>query len=137
MYSHYNVTLRCDGDDSDDENNDSPRSMVFVFTCKSDPTVHKPHYWPCEKTSEGTANLKLGAEKCNEQNGVVVATGPAGRNNAAPTYSVAAHRTLIALRCAKNHRPFNSISDDDYRTEVQMLRPGMVLPHPSTVGRDI
>lgn len=57
--------------------------------------------------------------------------------SAALTYSVAAHRALIALRCAKNHRPFNSILDDDYQTEVEMLRPGTILPHPITISRDI
>ena len=65
------VTLQHDSDNDNDKINDSPCSMVFVFTCKSDPTQHKPHYWPHEKTSEGTANLKLGAEKCDERNGVV------------------------------------------------------------------
>jgi hypothetical protein len=113
--------------------------MVFVFTCKSDPTQHKPHHRPCKKTSEGTANLKLGAEKCDEQNGVVaVAMEPDGNGVAsALTYSVAAHRTLISLHCAKNQWPFNSILDDDYQMEVQMLRPGTVLPHLATVSHDI
>ncbi|KAF8958351.1 hypothetical protein BDZ97DRAFT_1668734, partial [Flammula alnicola] len=52
-------------------------------------------------------------------------------------YSQAAHRALIALRCAKNSRPFNIVDDEDYRTEVQMLRPGTTLPRPKTVSRDI
>ena len=113
--------------------------MVFVFTCKSDPTQNKPHHRPCKKTSEGTANLKLGAEKCDKRNGVVaVAMKPDGNGVAsAPTYSVAAHHALISLRCAKNQWPFNSILDDDYQMEVQMLRLGTVLPHPATVSHDI
>jgi len=134
VYSHYNVTLRRDFDDDDE---DSPSTMFFVFTCKTDLARHKPHLRPREKTSEGTANLKLGAEKCDERNGVVGAASALDTGSIAPTYSVAAHRALIALRCAKNHRPFNSILDEDYQTEVQMLRPGTVLPHPITVSRDI
>ena len=55
----------------------------------------------------------------------------------APPYSEAAHRALIGLRCAKSHRPFNSVLDDDYQTEVQMLRPGTKIPHPMTVSRDV
>jgi hypothetical protein len=134
VYSHYNVTLRRD---VDDDNEESPLAMFFVFTCKTDPAQHKPHFRPREKTSEGTANLKLGAEKCNERNGLVGAALVLDDRSTAPAYSVAAHRALIALRCAKNHRPFNSILDEDYQMEVQMLRPGTILPHPITVSRDI
>jgi len=52
-------------------------------------------------------------------------------------YSAAAHHTLIAMWCAKNHCPFNSVLDEDYQTEVEMLRPGTILPGPQTVSRDI
>lgn len=52
-------------------------------------------------------------------------------------YSPAAHRALIALRCAKNNRPFNAVLDEDYQDEIRMLRPGTVLPSPITVSRDI
>ena len=31
----------------------------------------------------------------------------------------------------------NEILDDDYRTEVDMLRPGTVVPHPATIQRDL
>ncbi|KAF8234103.1 hypothetical protein L208DRAFT_1061181, partial [Tricholoma matsutake] len=52
-------------------------------------------------------------------------------------YSEVAHHALIALRCAKNHQPFNSVLDEDYQTEVQMLQPGMKVPHPMTVSWDV
>jgi hypothetical protein len=52
-------------------------------------------------------------------------------------YSEAAHHALIALRCAKNARPINSVLDDDYKHEVEMLRPGTKIPHPMTVQRDL
>ncbi|KAF8223266.1 hypothetical protein L208DRAFT_1017635, partial [Tricholoma matsutake] len=39
--------------------------------------------------------------------------------------------------CAKNHCPFNSVLDDDYQAEVEMLRPRMIIPSPQTVSRDI
>lgn len=136
VYSHYDVTLRRDVDDDNDR---SPSCMVFIFTCKTDPVRHKAHYRPHEKTSEGTANLKIGADKCNERNGVVATSVPngTGADTGILIYSVAAHRALIALRCAKNHRPFNSVLDEDYQMEVQMLRPGTVLPHPITISRDV
>jgi hypothetical protein len=56
---------------------------------------------------------------------------------AAIPYTEAAHCALIALRCAKNHHPFNSVLDEDYQAEVDMLCPGTKLPHPATVSRDI
>jgi hypothetical protein len=31
----------------------------------------------------------------------------------------------------------NEILDDDYQTEVEMLRPGTVVPHPTTIQRDL
>jgi hypothetical protein len=52
-------------------------------------------------------------------------------------YSEAAHHALIALRCAKNARPINSVLDDDYKHEVEMLRPGTKIPHPMTVQWDL
>ncbi|KAF8960345.1 hypothetical protein BDZ97DRAFT_1604568, partial [Flammula alnicola] len=53
------------------------------------------------------------------------------------SYSEAAHCALIALRCAKNARPINSVLDEDYKLEVEMLRPGTKLPSPMTVQRDL
>ncbi|KAF8239894.1 hypothetical protein L208DRAFT_1060614, partial [Tricholoma matsutake] len=52
-------------------------------------------------------------------------------------YSEAAHRALIALCCAKNHQPFNSVLDEDYQTEVQMFQPGTKVPHPMTISWDV
>ncbi|KIJ58078.1 hypothetical protein HYDPIDRAFT_59895, partial [Hydnomerulius pinastri MD-312] len=52
-------------------------------------------------------------------------------------YSKAAHQVIIALRCATHQRPFNMVNDKYYKMEVQMLRPGTELPHPTTVSKDI
>ncbi|KIK75066.1 hypothetical protein PAXRUDRAFT_90816, partial [Paxillus rubicundulus Ve08.2h10] len=49
----------------------------------------------------------------------------------------AAHRAVIALRCATHQRPFNMVNDKYYKIEIQMLCPGTELPHPTTVSRDI
>jgi hypothetical protein len=86
------------------------------------------------KSSDGTSNLQMGITKCIERNGGKI---PAKISENTITYSKAAHRALIALRCAKNHRPFNSILDSEYLQEVEMLRPGTILPHPITISRDI
>ncbi|KIM37134.1 hypothetical protein M413DRAFT_423594, partial [Hebeloma cylindrosporum] len=52
-------------------------------------------------------------------------------------YSESGHRVLIAMRCAKQSRPINSVLDEDYLREVEMLRPGTKVPHPTTVQRDL
>ncbi|KAF8985715.1 hypothetical protein BDQ17DRAFT_1260059, partial [Cyathus striatus] len=39
--------------------------------------------------------------------------------------------------CTKNYCPFNSVLDEEYQMEVEMLRPGTKIPHPITVSHDI
>lgn len=46
------------------------------------------------------------------------------------------HRALIAMRCARYHRPFDMVNDEEYRKEVELLRPGTVLPSASNLSRD-
>jgi hypothetical protein len=82
----------------------------------SHPTLH---VCPCMSIGHGMKNLQEGVQSCDKRLGVaagVVSVQPAGE-----PYTPAGHRTLIALRCAKNHRPFNSVLDDDYQAEVEML----------------
>ena len=52
-------------------------------------------------------------------------------------YTPETHHALIALHSAKHSHPINSILDDDYHIEVEMLCPGTVLPHPTTVQCDL
>lgn len=114
--------------------NGSPKLLVFVFKCKTDPSRHCPHHRPRMKTAEGTKNLQTGIAACNGRFGI---DPPSVGSSNSPAYSPAAHRALIALRCAKNCRPFNSVLDEYYQQEVQMLRPGTTIPHAITVSRDI
>jgi hypothetical protein len=129
IYDHYDVSLRRDHDQDGD-----PLELVFVFTCRQYPDTHT-HTRGRGKTSEGTSNLQLGVSQCQKRQGTP--PKPTGTTLVVPPYSEAAHRALIALRCAKHHRSFNSVLDDDYQVEVEMLRPGTRLPHPSTVSRDL
>ncbi|KDQ17360.1 hypothetical protein BOTBODRAFT_106061, partial [Botryobasidium botryosum FD-172 SS1] len=41
---------------------------------------------------------------------------------------------VLALRCATSKQPFNMVKDPYYEIEVEMLRPGTVIPHPSTIS---
>src|SRR5438876_10306416 len=104
--------------------------LLFVFTYKTHQNEHKPHFRPRSKTGEGTSNLQSGIGQCYERRGENRLGMDKRARTAAVPYSEVAHHALIALRCAKNHRPFNSVLDEDYQTEVDMLRPGTKLPHP-------
>lgn len=84
------------------------------------------------KTSDGTTKFLKDVRKCEEKQGI--SQPPA---TSSIPYSADNHRALIALRCAKHARPINEILDDNYRAEVDMLRPGTVVPHPTTIQRDL
>lgn len=131
-YKHFDISLR-----RDLNSDGTPHEILFVFTCKTNPEGHKPHFRPCKKTGEGTSNLQSGITQCFERRGENRPGSAVVGHAATVTYTEAAHRALIALRCAKNHRPFNFVLDEDYQAEVNMLRPGTKLPHPATVSRDI
>jgi hypothetical protein len=82
--------------------------------------------------------MKKSALKCDTARGVVlpsdVSTSALGTEL---QYSEAAHRAVIALRCATSHRPFNVVNDKYYKVEVELLRPGTKIPAPRTVSEDI
>ncbi|TRM65130.1 hypothetical protein BD626DRAFT_364393, partial [Schizophyllum amplum] len=83
------------------------------------------------KTPDGTNQLLRTNRECDKRRGVLPLTDDA------PPYSYAAHRTLIALRCASSHRAFELVRDPFYIQEVQLLRPGVKIPSPKTVSRDV
>ena len=125
-YQHYNVSLQriVEG---------GLRHIQFMFKCKFDETKHEPHKHLWIQTGDGTTNLQKSVSVCNALRGVA---SPA--MVATPTfYTPAAHRTIIAMRSATSNRPFNAISDKYYKMEVEMLRPGTVIPHLTTVLQDI
>lgn len=86
-------------------------------------------------TGHGTKNFQDGVKACNKRVGTTSSTTLVV--NVHEPYSAAAHHTLIAMCCAKNHRLFNSVLDEDYQAEVHMLCPGTILPSPQTVSHDI
>jgi hypothetical protein len=121
-YQHYNVCIVEGG----------LRHIQFVFKCKFDETKHKPHKRLQMKTGDGTTNLLKSALVCDALWGVAT---PA--TVATPTsYTPATHLTVITMRSATN-RPFNTVTNKYYKMEVKMLRPGTVIPHPTTVSQDI
>jgi hypothetical protein len=84
-------------------------------------------------THDGTSNLRKDINACLKKQGINIETS----SSPVIPYSEHAHRALIALRVAKNGRPVNFVTDEDYICEVQMLRPGTKIPHPTTVQCDL
>ncbi|KAH8104903.1 hypothetical protein DFH11DRAFT_1506471 [Phellopilus nigrolimitatus] len=88
-------------------------------------------------TKYGTTNLLNGACKCDSERGFDSLRDTHTLQVVAPRYSHAAHRALMALRSASDNRPFHALADKHYLMEVEMLRPGTIVPSPSTTSRDI
>ncbi|KAF9037431.1 hypothetical protein BDP27DRAFT_1190478, partial [Rhodocollybia butyracea] len=85
-------------------------------------------------TSNGTNTLLTKARACDTGRGISVSQGPSSPLHL--QYSPAAHRAVIVLKCASSFRPFNSVNDRWYKVEVEMLRPGTLLPSAATLSRD-
>jgi hypothetical protein len=130
VYSHYNITLR---------RQLRNKKMYFVFTCRHKNHEHEPLERARNKTSDGTTNLSNSSKKCDRERGVSAGTSASTRpiSAGALPYSVAAHRTILALWCATSHRPFNIVNDKYLKTLTEFLRPGTKVPLPRTVSLDI
>ncbi|KAJ7018633.1 hypothetical protein C8F04DRAFT_934065, partial [Mycena alexandri] len=92
------------------------------------------------QASQGTGNLAKTKKSCEEQRGAVGDTNKGAQQDlhrSVSSYTPARHRALIALRCASSHRPFNTVRDEFYLEEVEMLRPGTKVPSPATISRDV
>ncbi|KAG9083718.1 hypothetical protein FS749_005814 [Ceratobasidium sp. UAMH 11750] len=129
-YQHYNIYL-----DRMLNEHGKPKQLVFRFECKYGHSSHLPQFRERSKTGNGTRNLRDTAQTCNTRWGVTQTS--TSKSKFFPSYSEARHRVLIALRCAQNKRTFNSVADNLYQQEAELLRPGTVLPSPMTVSRDM
>ena len=130
VYNHFDITL-CHGMDAMGR----PRILSFVFSCKVDPAHHPANIRAQMSTGYGTKNIQDGVKACDKR--VCIVTNTTMVESTGQPYSPAAHHTLIAMQCAKNHRPFNSVLDEGYQAEVEMLHPGTILPGPQTVSCDM
>ena len=129
VYDHYDVTLQRNLTETQ-----QPFSMTIVFTCKTHPHHHTSVRTRLRgKTGDGTSNLQKDVDICLRKQGC----DHVKPTSSAIPYTEAGHRALIALRCAKNACPINSVLDEDYRLEVEMLRPGTKLPRAMSVQRDM
>ncbi|QRV77423.1 hAT family dimerization protein [Ceratobasidium sp. AG-Ba] len=129
-YQHYKVYLERRRDEQG-----NPKLLMYRFECKYGYPTHLPQYRERMKTGNGTRNLQDTAETCNARWGVT--QNSQSNSTFFNGYSEARHRVLIALRCAQNKRAFNLVSDPLYQQEVEMLRPGTILPSLMTVSQDM
>jgi len=129
VYDHYTVSL-----ERHVTVDNLPSHLHFIFTCRTHPENHtEPQSRARQKSGHGTTTLAKDVTMCQKKQGI----NHAKSTSAVIPYSEAYYRALIALRCAKQARPINMVLDEDYRMEAVMLRPGIVVPHPTTVHHDL
>ncbi|KAF8587558.1 hypothetical protein K439DRAFT_1337798, partial [Ramaria rubella] len=94
-------------------------------------------------SNSGTSNLEHGIDASNNRCGIKKGStsetigSQQTMHQAVSKYSPYQHCALIALCCAKDNRPFESVKDAFYLAEVELLHPGTKLPDPKTVSRDV
>jgi hypothetical protein len=136
VYSHYKVLLERITTPTGD-----PKKLRFLFTCRFDPKEHQQRR-DRMATSQGTTNLRRTNEQCCKRRKVAGTSGSAANaqqdlHNSISRYTPIQHRAIIALRCASSHCPFQIVADPYYKKEVELLRPGTVIPSPLTVSKDL
>ncbi|QRW12433.1 hAT family dimerization protein [Ceratobasidium sp. AG-Ba] len=129
VYDHYNVALERHFDGLGE-----PNKLVLRFDCQFDSPHHVSQFRERLRTGDGTQNLLNTARACNRQRGVLVASNASLYPQL--SYSATRHRAILALRCARDRRPFESVVDELAQLEVEMLRPGTHLPTGATLSRD-
>ncbi|KAJ7121523.1 hypothetical protein C8R44DRAFT_919964, partial [Mycena epipterygia] len=73
-------------------------------------------------TSTGTSNLtRHTADQCDHARGVAIQSET---TSLVPTYSEARYRTLLAMHCATDHRPFNYVTEKYSKLQIEMFFPG-------------
>ncbi|OJT06793.1 hypothetical protein TRAPUB_2358 [Trametes pubescens] len=105
--------------------------IMHKFVCKFHPSkaVLRADY------EDSTTNLKRHAELCDPPE--TPATEMITAYASGVSYSPSRMRYLIAMWCARRHRPFSIVEDEEFREILHMLYPKVSLPSRFTVSRDI
>jgi len=111
------------------------KQIQYVYKCKFKEKSHENVERLRSKTGDGTSNLMKAANKCDATQGI--STPSKVSTSGTTAYSEVAHCVIIVLKSATSHWPFNAVHDKYYRMEVELLQPGTVVPHTTTVLRDI
>ncbi|KAG8914001.1 hypothetical protein FRC00_001108 [Tulasnella sp. 408] len=135
LYSHFNVSLKRE---TPDDAPSGPGVIRFVFTCKYGNLDHRDQYR--NRVGDGsTGNLTRRSQACDQQRANQPQSPSKQPTKAAtsnPAYDKHRHCAIIALRCARHHRPFNMVNDEEYKMEVALLNPKASIPSAKTVSRD-
>ncbi|CUA75568.1 hypothetical protein RSOLAG22IIIB_11833 [Rhizoctonia solani] len=110
---------------------------VSKFYCKYNEPNHHVISRDRLRTSNGTRNLCSTAQECDVQRrvlGVICRTPNLSILGSNVEFSEPLHIALLAIKCARDHRSFSSVSSDLRRAEAQLLRPGIHLPTATTVS---
>jgi hypothetical protein len=72
---------------------------------------------------------------CDARNQVIQDTSAS--SSTIRQFSSARFRALLALWCARNHRPYELVQDELFGAIIDELRPGALLPDSTTLSRDV
>ncbi|KAF8576691.1 hypothetical protein K439DRAFT_1366513, partial [Ramaria rubella] len=95
-----------------------------------------------QKTSSETSNLDHGVEACDQQHeikkdGTATIGSQPTMHESVSKYTPYWHCALIALHCVKDNWPFESVKDEFYCAELELLHLGTKLPDPTTISQDV
>jgi len=129
VYDHYNMALeRC--------NVDGINTIFYIYTCKFNDPKHKPTRRK-RGLSSNTSNMGVTAQTCIRRDPHRNITHSGDPSTSGSIYSPARHRALLALRSAASKRSYNIVNDPWYMAEVEMFRPGTIIPSADTVAEDL
>ncbi|KAK7461760.1 hypothetical protein VKT23_008190 [Stygiomarasmius scandens] len=130
-YDHYEVSIVRNTDTTTRE-----RTMRIAFDCKYQDFRHARQYRD-HGSSTGTTNLKNTANSCDARDPINCLPKASLSDMTTIGYSEARHRAIIALRCTRSKRAFKMVEDELYLQEVELLRPGTIVPSADTVVEDV
>jgi hypothetical protein len=105
--------------------------ILYRFICKRNPSQFVQRH----RFEDSTSNLARHVEKCSPSKNATTEQMAAFVNGS--TYSSAKFRFLLAVWCARRHRPFSIVADPELHDLFKMLHGRVEIPHPITISRDV
>ncbi|KAI0070264.1 hypothetical protein K474DRAFT_878261 [Panus rudis PR-1116 ss-1] len=108
------------------------RRLTIMLACKHGDPRHLTHARERCKQGSGTSNLVSAVRACDARR------QHASQAKDVPGYTLAHHRMLIVIRCARRKRSFRSVQDAEYLEELQLVAqdPTISVPCERTIQRD-
>src|SRR3984957_6353244 len=105
---------------------------VFILYGHRNPSIYVQHH----RFKDSTGNLSKHVDKC-EPNNANATVQQITSFASGSTYTAHRFRYLLAIWCARRHRPFNIVADPELRKLFKMLYGQVHIPHPVTISRDV